>query len=250
VQPAPAAEAPFVHAAPAAGPAAETDLLRAFLEGAGVPDLDVKDGLTPETMRAMGQLLREATQGTLDLLLSRAVIKREMHAEMTMIVTGKNNPLKFSPNVEVALAHLLAPRGQGFMPPLEAMQDAYDDLRAHQFAFMAGMRAALAHVLARFDPATLEGRLSEKSLVDALLPANRKARLWALYADMYADITREAEDDFDAWFGKAFLKAYAAQLDKLERVDRAEKAEKAGRVGRPAGGRVDGAAGGGGDAAR
>jgi len=227
---APAAPAPATPAAAPVShgvPGANAELLRAFLEGAGVPDLDMKGELTPQMMGAMGQLLREATQGTLDLLLSRAVVKREVHAEMTMIVTRENNPLKFSPNVEVALAHLLAPRGQGFMPPLAAMRDAYDDLRAHQFGFMAGMRAALAHVLRRFDPAELEGRLTGKSFVDTILPANRKAKLWGVYADMYADITREAEDDFHAWFGKAFLKAYEAQLDKLDKVDRADKANKA-----------------------
>ena len=39
------------------------------------------------------------------------------------------------------------------MPPARAMRDAFDDLRAHQFGFMAGMRAALEGVLGRFDPA-------------------------------------------------------------------------------------------------
>ncbi|GGY36820.1 type VI secretion system-associated FHA domain protein TagH [Pseudoduganella albidiflava] len=211
---------PAAGAQPAGDAQADSaELLRAFLAGAGVPDLDVRGPLTPQMMHTFGQLLREATQGTLDLLLSRAVIKREIHAEMTMIVTRENNPLKFSPNVEVALTHLLAPRGQGFMPPLVAMKDAHDDLRAHQFAFMAGMRAALAGVLQRFDPAQLERRLSGKSLVDTLLPANRKAKLWDLYAEMYSELTREAEDDFHAWFGKAFLNAYEAQLDKLARGD-------------------------------
>jgi type VI secretion system FHA domain protein len=196
-------------------------LLQAFLDGAGVPDIDMKGPLTPETMHMLGQVLREATQGTLDLLVSRALIKREIHAEMTVIVTKENNPLKFSPNVEAALTHMLAPRGQGFMPPLTAMKDAYDDLRAHQFAFMAGMRAALAGTLRRFDPDPLEKRLTEKSLLDSVLPLNRKAKLWDLYREMYeGEIKREAEDDFHAWFGRAFLAAYEAQLDKLAQSDK------------------------------
>jgi len=44
---------------------------------------------------------------------------------------------------------LLAPPTRGFMPAAPAMRDAYDDLRAHQFGFIAGMRAALEGVLAR-----------------------------------------------------------------------------------------------------
>jgi len=203
----------------AAGPAnrdGEAALLRAFLEGAGVPDLEMGAALTPEMMAMFGQLLRESTKGTLDLLMARALTKKEMHAQMTVIAMRENNPLKFSPNVEVALHSLLAPRGKGFMPPLQAMKDAYDDLRAHQFGVMAGMRAALARVLHRFNPEQLEERLTDRTLADTLLPAHRKARLWAQYLALYNDITKEAEDDFQTWFGREFLNAYEAQMAKLK----------------------------------
>ena len=194
-------------------------LLRAFLEGAGVPELNLPSGLTPEIMAMFGRLLREATQGTLDLLLARALAKREVRAEMTMIVPRENNPLKFSPSVEVALSHLLMPQGRGFMTPLRAMKDAYNDLRSHQMGFLAGMQAALAGVLARFDPAQLEKRLTQKSLVDSFVPQNRRARLWDLFTEIYGDISKEAEDDFHALFGKEFVRAYEAQIAKLEQED-------------------------------
>lgn len=208
---------PDTAVAPAAG---ESEvLLRAFLQGLGLPGLKLEQGLTPEAMQTIGQLLREATQGTLDLLLARATTKREVRAEVTMIVSRDNNPLKFSPNVEVALTHLLAPQGRGFLPPLAAMRDAWDDLRAHQLGFMAGMRAALAGVLQRFDPATLEQRLSTKSVLDSLLPMNRRAHLWELYLSLYREIASEAEDDFHALFGRAFVRAYEEQVRRLHARD-------------------------------
>jgi FHA domain-containing protein len=196
------------------------ELLRAFLDGAGVPDVIIPAGLTPQFMALLGHLLRESTQGTLDLLLARTLTKREVRAELTMIAPKENNPLKFSPTVEVALTHLLAPQGRGFLAPLQAMRDAHDDLRSHQFGFMAGMRAALAGVLERFDPAHLESRLTQKTVVDALLPINRKAKLWDLFAERYKDISREAEEDFHVLFGKEFLRAYEAQIAKLEQDDK------------------------------
>lgn len=213
--PAPEVALPLASAAPASrdGDAA---LLQAFLEGAGVPDLELGAVLTPEMMAMFGQLLRESTKGTLDLLMARSLTKKEMHAQMTVIAMRENNPLKFSPNVEVALHSLLAPRGKGFMPPLQAVKDAYDDLRAHQFGVMAGMRAALARVLQRFDPEQLEQRLTDRTLADSLLPAHRKARLWAQYLALYNDITKEAEDDFQTWFGREFLSAYEAQMARLK----------------------------------
>ena len=95
----------------------DQELLCAFLKGAGVPDLDLPNGLTPQLAEEVGRLLREATQGTLDLLVARALGKRELRAHMTIIVAQENNPLKFSPNVETALAHLLAPTGAGLHGP-------------------------------------------------------------------------------------------------------------------------------------
>ncbi|MDB5976135.1 MAG: type secretion system-associated domain protein TagH, partial [Nevskia sp.] len=222
---APAAIAPLppkLPAAPDRAPGADSELLRAFLQGAGVPDLAMPAELTPEMMNQFGQLLREAARGTLDLLLSRALVKQEVRADVTIIRPRENNPLKFSPSVEVALAHLLAPRGGGFMAPVPAMKDAFDDLRAHQFGFMAGMRAALEGVLERFDPAQLELRLTEKSVFDSLLPASRKAKLWDRFSELYTEIGKEAGDDFHALFGKAFLRAYEAQLAQLEQAGRAD----------------------------
>jgi len=152
-------------------------LLGALVRGAGIPDVHLRKGLTPETMEAIGKLLREAVQGTLDLLRARGLMKSEMRADVTMIGPLDNNPLKFTPTVEAALAHLLAPQVRGFLPPLRAMKDAYDDLRAHQLGILAGMRAALEEVLARFAPDTLARHLSDPTALDSLLPINRKAKL-------------------------------------------------------------------------
>jgi len=193
----------------------EQQLLRAFLQGAGIPAIQAKS-LTPDTMEAIGKLLREAVQGTLDLLRARGLTKSEMRADMTMIMAQDNNPLKFSPTVEAALGHMLASQQvHGFMPPLRAMKDAYDDLRAHQLGFLAGMRAALEEVLARFAPQELGKRLTDQSMLDDLLPMNRKAKLWDIFLERHAAISGEAREDFNAAFGKAFRRAYDAQVRQL-----------------------------------
>jgi FHA domain-containing protein len=189
-------------------------LLEAFQRGLGIP-LAPTGGMSPETMEHIGAMLREAVEGTMALLTARAVTKREVRAEVTMILSKDNNPLKFSPDLAFALTQLFAARGKGFMPPVEAMRDAYEDLRSHQFGFMAGMRAALTAVLARFSPDQLEAKISGRGLLDSVMPGNRKARLWDLYEQLYGEISREAEDDFHALFGREFLKAYEAQVERL-----------------------------------
>jgi len=202
--------------APVAGAAADTTaLLAAFQQGLATPEVQL-EALTPDLMRLIGQLVHESAKGTVELLVARAALKREVRAEATMIVARENNPLKFSPTAEAALKHLLAPPTRGFMAAAPAMRDAYDDLRAHQFGFIAGMRAALEGVLERFNPTVLEGRLTERSMLETLLPGTRKARMWEVFVEHFEQISNEAADDFHTLFGKAFLKAYEEHIDQLK----------------------------------
>lgn len=191
------------------------ELLAAFLRGLG-PVHQVPTTLTPALMERIGSLLRSSTEGTLQLLLTRQELKREVRAEVTMIAAQANNPLKFSPTADVALAHLLGPGIRGFMPAEAAMRDAYDDLRAHQFGVMVGMRAALERLIARFGPAELEKKIAARSALDSLFAANRKAKLWDQFTALYDTIASEAEDDFHTLFGKAFLEAYEEQMARLK----------------------------------
>jgi len=195
----------------AAAAAAETDWAQALQQGLGI----ATGALKPEHARRVGELLRAMTRGTLELLTARMVAKRELGAAATQLRTRENNPLKFSPDVDAALSHLLGPAERGFLQPQAAVTEAFDDLRAHQVALLAGMRAALDTVMSRFDPSALEQRLAPGGALENLIPANRRARLWSAYADEYVRIVGEIEDDFDALLGRAFLKAYQAQLQAL-----------------------------------
>lgn len=195
----------------ALAPTAPADWAQALQKGLGM----AVAGLKPEHAQRAGALLRAMTDGTLGLLTARMVAKRELGAAATQLRTRENNPLKFSPDVDAALAHLLGPAERGFLEPRAAVIEAFDDLRAHQVALLAGMRAALDTVMSRFDPGTLEQRLAPGGALENLIPANRRARLWSAYGEEYARIVSEIEDDFDALLGRAFLKAYQAQLQAL-----------------------------------
>jgi FHA domain-containing protein len=180
-----------------------------------VADLDLQTTTQLAFMRLVGQLLREATQGAYELLYARRTTKHELRAVQTMIEPKENNPLKFSPDAEAALRQLLSPPVRGFMTPVSAMRDAFDDLEAHQFGVIAGIRAALATLLQRFDPADLEERLGRRSILDSMLPMNRNARLWELFKERYQRLRDEAEEDFHSIFGQAFVRAYEEQIERL-----------------------------------
>ncbi|MBK9136423.1 MAG: type VI secretion system-associated FHA domain protein TagH [Betaproteobacteria bacterium] len=171
-------------------------------------------------MRHIGRVLRAAVEGTLQLVAVRASTKHEMRAQVTQIRSSANNPLKFSPDAASGLAQLLTPPQRGFLDGAAAMDDAMQDLVGHSIGTVAGMRAAIEGMLARFDPAALESQLGAGSRLANLLPMNRKARLWELYLQHHRQIRDEAEEDFHTVFGRAFVAAYEEQVDRLEQQQR------------------------------
>ena len=200
-----------------AGEAGDTAMLwQAFCAGAGI-EVKPSQSLTPELMTIIGGLLRTAVAGSLQLMAVRAATKHELRAEVTMIQPRNNNPLKFSPDAQSALEQLLSPPLRGFLDGPAAMDDAMHDLIGHAIGSMAGTRAALEGVLRRFSPSELENKLVARSVLDSVLPINRKAKLWELYLQHFEAIRDEAQDDFHTLFGKAFLSAYEQQLERLER---------------------------------
>lgn len=200
-----------------AGSVDRHELMQAFLRGAGIPPNTIFSRATPEFMEIIGELLAASLQGTVELIASRALVKREVRADMTMIVAQKNNPLKFLPDGQTVLMQMLREKIPGFMEPVEAIQDAYEDLRAHQIGVVAGMRAAMAEVLERFNPELLEQRMKDHSFIDSVLPANRKAKMWDQYTELFQQIRLKAQDDFQVLFGKAFVAAYEVEIERFKK---------------------------------
>lgn len=206
----------------ALSPASSEALFKAFLEGAGVPDVAGQQPFDIEAMQRLGRLMRAFTDGTIELLSSRAMLKREVRAEITMIVDEENNPFKILPNGRAVLMQMFGARMPGFLTPEAAVHDALGDLQSHQLGMVAGMRAALLTLLQRFDPTALardtphDGSFGEK-----VLPGGREARLWRQLQALHADTTAAVEDDFQAVFGRAFQQAYDKEMERLKEARRA-----------------------------
>lgn len=213
VQPAP----PAAATAPAAVPDdAMLAALRIVLEGAGVANIPQAKGNPADAeaaLRNIGVVFRTLTEGLREVLMSRAAIKGELRVEQTLMRSNNNNPLKFSFNPDEAVVALLSTGRPGYMPPVAAAKEAFDDIKSHELAMIAGMQTALLALLKRFDPDTLEARLTS-SMLASVLPGARKARLWDSFRDLYKTIAAEAEDDFQAVFGKSFAKSYRAHTQR------------------------------------
>ena len=83
-------------------------------------------------MRAAGALFGLMVESLRDVLMSRAAVKSEFGLEQTMLRPRENNALKFSITPADAIAALLQPGQPGYMDPLRATREAFDDVRVHQ----------------------------------------------------------------------------------------------------------------------
>ena len=225
VNPAPIA-APFADApvapAPVPPPVAPSPVpvagaaqdLADVLAGAGLHGASV----TPELARNLGQILRVVVSGLIDVLHSRQRIKEEFRIRQTIFRPADNNPLKFSANVEDALHNLLVKRNPAYLGAVDAFADAFDDLRDHQLAMLAGMRVAFESMLAESDPDRMQEEFDRQS-AKGLIPA--RLRYWDLYREKRQEMKKDPEATFARLFGEEFARAYEEQFRELRAQRRA-----------------------------
>ena len=132
-------------------------------------------------------------RGLAQLLATRALIKREIGVATTLIGGVDNNPLKLSVDEHEAVRSLIQHRGPGYLAAEDAIQNALDDIKAHELAVLDGIQAALETLLRRFDPAALEKEIERHSLFSRLAAGGRKAKYWELFKQHYGEIAKRRD---------------------------------------------------------
>jgi type VI secretion system FHA domain protein len=191
----------------------------ALLSAAGIDS----ERVGPEVSQQFGQILRVVVAGLMDVLRARERIKDEFRMRVTTFKQQDNNPLKFSANVEDALHNLLVKRNAAYLGPVEAFEDAFQDLRNHQMAMLAGMRVAYDAMLAEFEPERLQEDFDRQVKAGSFLSGPAKLKYWDLYRNRFHDMVKDADSSFRNLFGDEFAKAYEEQLVRLKTLNRAER---------------------------
>ncbi len=181
------------------------------MRGAGIRDGEA----SPEMAAELGNVFHIVVRGLMDALQARAEVKIQFGMQSTRVQPNNNNPLKFSPNVEHALHTLLVERNPGYMSTTAAFEDAFQDLRNHQIAILAGIRAAFGSMLQQFDPGRLQEKLGGDPAWRGLLGAG-KSRFQELYTERFRALTSDSEECFRRLFGDVFTDAYEKQLEVLK----------------------------------
>lgn len=191
------------------GSRASLALLNRLTSAAGIGDLyNVNEEEISKIVERAGAVLRAMIEGLMTVLRGRSESKSHFRVTMTTLKPAENNPLKFSPTVEEAIQTLLIDNQPGFMEAVDAVREGYDDIKDHQLAVTAGIRASLAARLKQFDPQHISGKYKRGMVF------HRKAKCWDDYRSEYPQFVEKALDHF---FSSEFAQAYEKQIDKLRR---------------------------------
>lgn len=185
--------------------------LAVLLEAAGIPP----ESATSETYAMLGQIMHVVVQGTVDVLRARAQIKDQFRVPATMLKPVENNPLKFSINAQDALQNLFTKNNPGYQTPVDAFVESFEDIKAHQLAMIAGMRAAYESMLEYFNPDDLAAEFDRSLKRSVLGSVLNKTKYWELYEDLYKSTAGDADASFHKLFGDEFARAYEDQMQRL-----------------------------------
>ncbi|MET0331155.1 MAG: type VI secretion system-associated FHA domain protein TagH [Dyella sp.] len=156
-------------------------------------------------------MFRVVIDGMMEVLRARAELKNSFRLPVTIIQRAQNNPLKFAATADEAIGRLLAPPSNAFLSGTAALDDALQDIRHHQMAMLAGVRAAFDGLLAQFDPRHFETD-SAAGLRTLFAGKNRP---WDRYQEHFAGLMKNPDECFRRLFGEEFARAYEEQLARL-----------------------------------
>jgi len=196
-----------------------SESLKLLLEGAGITQKHLPSDISNETLKLLGQILKETLQGTIELLRARAETKNHLHLDRTIIGRVENNPLKFMPNAEQVIIHLLTNEANNntYTPLDKALEEAFDDIMAHQFSMTVASQNALKGVIKQhFSPKNLSDNISKEHPISSKIPLQRQAKLWRMFETLYEGVEKEATESFQQLLDKEISSAYEKQLLELK----------------------------------
>lgn len=188
-----------------------------FVTGAGLDAAKFETADAQSVLKNAGAAYAQAILGIADVLRDRAFTRNAYRIQMTQIGVGNNNPLKFLPPQDAAVA-LLNPVIPGLMGPQESLNAACQDVKKHHLALLAGMRAAVRATFEQMDPARAEARFKKAGGLSGLTETGRQANAWVEYLRYFQAMEEEATESPDSPVNREFRRGYEESLTQLDQA--------------------------------
>jgi|HigsolmetaAR201D_1030396.scaffolds.fasta_scaffold01089_20 type VI secretion system protein len=186
--------------------------VEAFCRGAGIDPSALPLDAQAALLTLAGQVVREMVLGLMEALKARSDMKSRLRLSQTTIQPAENNPLKFSASVDEAVLKMFDPHSSRYLGPIEAIREAFTDLRTHQSALVNAVKAAADELMSRIEPGELQERFDRNLKRGAILGAANKMKYWDLYAEFYQVLNQRNEQGLPTVFAEEFARTYAERV--------------------------------------
>jgi len=187
--------------------AAPARTLDPFFRGAGLPSHKLDEKQVEVVLHLLGQLMREVIVGLGESLHLRTDHKNTLRIPNTTIEPQSNNPLKVSAGVDEALTNLFFRQSGEYMPAVDAVREAFIDVKVHQQTLFNALRTAVSDYVGRLDPDELETKFTNGKR-GGLMSAAHKLKYWDLYKDLYQVVTQQSAGHLPQLFADDLARSY------------------------------------------
>ena len=191
-----------------------TEAVRQLMEHAGLELSHLSADEEDKLLETFGRMALLTIKGLQSLLQARAQTKSQFRVTQTGFQPEANNPLKLVPETHEALHMMFKEDSEGYLGALEAVEEAFEDLHAHQAATLKAMQVAVRELLNKLSPAALEQQFQPSVKPGSMLSSSQKSRNWELYRDAYQSIAGFSEEHLASVIGARFADAYDREIER------------------------------------
>ncbi|MGY8668613.1 type VI secretion system-associated FHA domain protein [Bradyrhizobium sp. UFLA05-109] len=193
----------------AASPA-ESDELQELWNALGVDPGCLPSAQRREVLAELGRAVTEMADGLQLMLAAWTIVKSDLHIEPARGHAGDNNVFKVMNSGHSALREALA-KDHASLPLSRSVREAFCDIKAHEVAAVAAMRAGVSNVLTDMSPQRIESDGVNKGLFGARI---YKAKLWDRFVELHASMVNDIDRTVRTSIAEEFARAYDSWLSE------------------------------------
>ncbi|WP_027522011.1 type VI secretion system-associated FHA domain protein TagH [Bradyrhizobium sp. Ec3.3] len=194
-----------------AGAPAESGELQELWNVLGIDPECLPSAQRREVLAEVGRAVTEMANGLQSLLAAWTIVKGELKIEPARARAGDNNAFKFMKSGHSALRETLA-KHHAFLPLSQSVREGFYDIKAHEAAAIAAMRAGVTNVLTHMSPQRIESDGARKGLFGTRI---NKAKLWDRFVELHASMVNDVDRAVRTHTAEEFARAYDSRLSAL-----------------------------------
>jgi type VI secretion system FHA domain protein len=190
-----------------------------FCHGLGIEPNSLPPGTQAALFTAAGQLVRETAAQLSRTLRLQATRLAEIDPDSAATTDDLASPLQTARSVDAVIYRLLEAQSNHKLNGVDALQDAFERIRAHQSAFETAVAPAIDELLSRVNPAKVAARLDRANAPTALFAGSKKAKYWDQMGEVFVAIEQRDARGWPTVFAREFAKSMSTQLREQKKRD-------------------------------